>query len=62
MTEDATARQRDAAYLGLTKLAERYGAQFDHARAAAERMVRSVPRDLPLSQEPAHTFHASAEA
>ena len=62
MPEDQAALQREAERLGLAKVAAQFPEQFAKAKAAAERYVSRVPRDLSLSAEPAHAFRASQEA
>ena len=62
MPEDQAALQREAERLGLATVAAQFPEQFAKAKAAAERYVSRVPRDLSLSEEPAHTFRASQEA
>lgn len=57
MSQDHAALQREAERLGLQKFLAQYPEQFARAREAAARFLDSVPRDLPLSDEPAHTFH-----
>jgi hypothetical protein len=59
MSEDHAALQREAERLGLSKFLEQYPEQFARARAAAARFLDSVPRDLPVQDEPAHTFRAN---
>ncbi len=62
MTEEHDALRQEAARYGLTNLTEHHLEQLRHAKEAATRFVHSVPRDLPISLEPAHTFRASKEA
>ena len=47
---------------GFTNLTAQHLAQFSKARDAAARFVSTLPRDLPVTAEPAHTFRASQEA
>ena len=60
--EQLEALKHEAAQAGLTNLSDKHVKQFAKAKAAAARMVRAIPRDLPMSEEPAHTFRASEEA
>jgi hypothetical protein len=53
---------QEAVRYGLTNLTAQHLAQFSKAREAAARFVSSLPRDLPVTAEPAHTFRASQEA
>jgi hypothetical protein len=53
---------QEAVRYGLTNLTAQHLAQFNKAREAAARFVSSLPRDLPVTAEPAHTFRASQEA
>ena len=62
MSEDPDAPQHEAERAGLTNLSAKHLAQFAKAKAATDRMVAAIPRDLPMSVEPAHTFRASKEA
>ncbi len=62
MAEERHPLQHAAEQAGLTNLSDKHLAQFAQAKAAAERFVGAIPRDLPLSVEPAHTFRASEEA
>ncbi len=51
----------EAEQLGLTRLNDHQLAQFAKAKAAAERMVNGIPRDLHAYDEPAHVYRASEE-
>ncbi len=62
MAEDRDTLQREADQAGLHHLSDKHLAQFAKAKAAAERMLNRIPRDLPMAVEPAHTFRASREA
>jgi hypothetical protein len=62
MPEDQDALQHEAERAGLTNLSDKHRAQFAKAKAAADRMVAAIPRNLHMSVEPAHTFRASKEA
>ena len=62
MPEDQAALHREAERLGLATVAAQLPEQCAKAKAAAERYVSRVPRDLSLSEEPAHAFRASQEA
>ena len=62
MTEDRDALKHEAERVGLTNLSDAHLVQFANAKAAAERMVSSIPRNLHTYNEPAHTFRASEEA
>jgi hypothetical protein len=62
MAETHDALKQEAARYGLTNLSEPHLAQFSKAKVTAARLVGSVPRDLPITVEPAHTFRASKEA
>jgi hypothetical protein len=62
MTENHATLQHEATSLGLATLASQSLTEFADARAAASRMLNGIPRDLPIDNEPAHTFRASEEA
>ena len=62
MVDEQETLKQEAAQAGLTNLSDKHMQQFAKAKAAAARMVRAIPRDLPPSEEPAHTFRASEEA
>lgn len=62
MAENQQTLRRAAEAAGLCNLSERHLAQFAKAKAAAQRMVAAIPRELPMNVEPAHTFRASQEA
>jgi hypothetical protein len=62
MAEEHDALTQEAARYGLTNLSEQHVAEFSKAKATAARFVSSLPRDLPVTAEPAHTFRASQEA
>jgi hypothetical protein len=62
MTDEQETLQHEAAQIGLTHLSDEHLRQFAKAKAAADRMVRAIPRNLPMAEEPAHTFRASEEA
>lgn len=62
MAETHDALKQEAARYGLTNLSEAHLAQFSKAKDTAARLVGSVPRDFPVTVEPAHTFRASQEA
>ena len=61
MSEDHEALRREAERAGLTRLSETHWAQLAKARAAAEQLIRSIPRHLPMYDEPAHIFRALQE-
>lgn len=54
--------RQEAVRYGLSNLTAQHLEQFSQAKAAAARFARSIPRDLPVAAEPAHTFRASQEA
>jgi hypothetical protein len=62
MTENHDELRHEAERAGLTRLSDKHLAQFAKAKAAADRLLSRIPRDLPMSEEPAHTFRASEEA
>jgi hypothetical protein len=62
MPEAHDALKQEAVRYGLTNFSEPHLVQFSKAQAAAARFVCSVPHDLPVTVEPAHTFRASKEA
>ena len=62
MQDDIRMLQEEAEKLGLRNLSERHLTQFARAKAAAQRMIAEIPRELPIDVEPAHTFRASQEA
>jgi hypothetical protein len=61
MPQDQDALKHEAARYGLTKLSDEHLAQFAAAKAAVERLLGRIPRDLHMYEEPAHTFRASQE-
>jgi hypothetical protein len=61
MTQETDELRQQATRLGLSQLSETHLAQFARARAAAERMLSRIPRDLHMYEEPAHTYRASEE-
>jgi hypothetical protein len=62
MAEAPETLTQEAVRYGLINLTAEHLAQFNKAREAAARFVSSLPRDLPVTAEPAHTFRASQEA
>ena len=58
MSEDHEALQHEAERAGLTRLSETHWTQLVKARMAAEQLIRSIPRHLPMYDEPAHIFRA----
>jgi hypothetical protein len=62
MAEAHDALIQEAIRYDLTHLTAQHLAQFSKAREAAARFVSSLPSDLPVTAEPAHTFRASQEA
>lgn len=62
MADTHDALTQEAVRYGLTHLTAPHLAEFSKAREAAARFVSSLPRDLPVTAEPAHTFRASQEA
>ena len=62
MAEAHDTLTQEAVRYGLTNLTAQHLAEFNKAREAAARFVSSLPRDLPVTTEPAHTFRASQEA
>ena len=54
--------RQEAEAVGLRNLSEQHLTQYARAKAAAQRMVAAIPRELPMHVEPAHTFRASQEA
>ena len=62
MSENRDDLKREAERAGLTNLADDHLAQFAKARASAEQLLRRIPRNLHMYDEPAHTFRASQEA
>jgi hypothetical protein len=62
MAEAPDTLTQEAVRYGLTNLTAPHLAEFSKAREAAARFVSSLPRDLPVTAEPAHTFRASQEA
>ncbi len=53
MEDDKLRRARE---LGLERLAKHFPRDFEAALAGAERLRRSIPRDLKWTEEPAHVF------
>jgi hypothetical protein len=62
MAEARDALQQEAARYGLTNLTAQHLEQFRRAMDAAARFVNHIPRNSPVTVEPAHTFRASKEA
>ncbi len=62
MTNPLDDLKAEAEQFGLTHLSDHQLAQFAKAKAAAERMVNGIPRDLHAYDEPAHVYRASEEA
>lgn len=62
MAEAHEALTQEAVRYGFTNLTAQHLAEFSKAREAAARFVSHIPRDLPVTAEPAHTFRASQEA
>jgi hypothetical protein len=62
MADAHDALTQEAVRYGLTHLTAQHLAQFRKAREAAARFVSRIPRDLPVTAEPAHPFRASQEA
>ena len=62
MAEAHDALTQEAVRYGFTTLTAQHLAEFSKAREVAARLVSSLPRDLPVTAEPAHTFRASQEA
>ena len=61
MIDDKDELRLEAERFGLTRLTDRQIEQFAKARMTAEGLVSVVPRDLPIYDEPAHTFRAGKE-
>jgi hypothetical protein len=61
MAEAHEALTQEAVRYGFTNLTAQHLAEFSKAREAATRLVSRIPRDLPVTAEPAHTFRASQE-
>jgi len=62
MADTHDALIQEAVRHGFTHLTAQHLAEFSKAREAAARLVSSLPRDLSVTAEPAHTFRASQEA
>ena len=56
--DDDRALRLEARRAGLARLLETHGAELEDARAAAERLVSGIARDLHMYDEPAHVFRA----
>ena len=61
MIENRDEIKKEAERLGLTNLTDQQLAQFAKAKASAEQLVSSIPRDLHMYDEPAHTFRSCKE-
>jgi hypothetical protein len=59
MTDDIRELARAA---GLDKLTDEHLAQLARAAAGMRRHIERLPKDLPVSDEPAHVFQAKAHA
>jgi hypothetical protein len=62
MTDNLDDLKAEAEQFGLTRLSDHHLAQLAKARAAAQRMMNGIPRDLHAYDEPAHVYRASEEA
>ncbi len=47
--------------LGLDRLTDEHLAQFDRATSSMEQHLKRLPRNMPVEQEPAHTYRAKGE-
>ena len=61
MVENREALRKEAERLGLGSLTDEQLAQFATAKASAELLAASMPRDLHMYEEPAHTFQADGK-
>ena len=61
MIKDRDKLKQEAERAGFTHLTDQQLAQFAKAKASAERLVESIPRDLHMYDEPAHRFRAGEE-
>ena len=61
MTEDRDDIKNEAERLGLSRFTDLQLEQFAKAKASAERLIRGLPRDLHMYDEPAHIFRAQEE-
>jgi hypothetical protein len=59
MTDEIRNRARA---LGLDRLSDEHLEQFARATAAMETHLKRLPRDLPITQEPAHVYRAKGDA
>ena len=48
--------------LGLDRLTDEHLEQFARATAGMETHLKRLPRDLPMTQEPAHIYRAKGDA
>jgi hypothetical protein len=48
--------------LGLGTLTDEHLAQFERATAGMQRLLQRVPRDVPVTHEPAHVYRAAGDA
>ena len=58
MTDEIRNRARA---LGLDRLSDEHLEQFARATAAMEPQLKRLPRDLGMSQEPAHVYRAKGD-
>ena len=58
MPENHDALQHEAERAGLTQLLETHWTQLAKAKASAEQLIRDIPRQLHVYDEPAHIFRA----
>ncbi|ETX07117.1 hypothetical protein [Candidatus Entotheonella palauensis] len=61
MTDNRDDLKAEAQQFGLTHLNDHQLAQLAKAKAAAQRMIDGIPRDLHAYDEPAHVYRASEE-
>lgn len=57
-----TQRRDQARELGLDRLTDSHLAQFERAASAMQAHLARLPRDLPVTQEPAHIYRAKPDA
>ena len=61
MIDNLNELKQEAERIGLTNLTDGRLRQLARAKASAERLIGAMPRDLRMTDEPAHVFRAGQE-
>jgi hypothetical protein len=59
--DTVTQRRDQAREFGLDRLTDSHLAQFERAASTMQVHVARLPRDLPVTQEPAHIYRAKPD-